>query len=184
MRTKKIILIAAAILLSVFIHRRAEAQIFAVRVNVLEALAATANVGIDISIADKWTLDVTGIWNPIDTPTFSSRFLGAQIGAKRWLYESFVGHFVGTQFTYGSYLWGGKSRYWKGDTAGFGVSYGYALLLSKRWNLTFEAGIGIYFMRDARQQRLTPDYDPIIIRHNRRWAIGPSRAEVSFNYLF
>lgn len=184
MNARKIILIITATLAAILMHQRAGAQIFAAKVNALSAITGTLNVGIDISLADKWTLDVAAYWNPINSAKYSSRILGVQVGAKRWFYESFVGHFVGAQFTYGNYLWGGSRRYWKGRAAGLGISYGYAWLLSKRWNITVEAGIGIYHMRDTRHERHTPDFEPIHILHARRWAVGPSRAEVSFNYLF
>ena len=68
--------------------------------------------------------------------------------------------------------------------AGIGFSYGYAWLLSKRWNITAEIGIGIYRMTDTRRDRMPPEYEPIFIHHYKRWVVGPSRAEVSFNYLF
>ena len=112
------------------------------------------------------------------------RLYAAQIGTKRWLYEAFVGHFIGGQLTYGNYLYGGSRRYYKGDMAGIGFSYGYAWLLSKRWNITAEIGIGIYRMTDTRRDRMPPEYEPIFIHHYKRWVVGPSRAEVSFNYLF
>lgn len=184
MNARKIILIITTSLTAILIHQRAGAQIFAAKVNTLAAITGTVNVGIDISVADRWTLDAAGCWNPINTSSCSSRILGVQVGAKRWLYESFVGHFFGAQFIYGSYMWGGSRRYWKGYTAGVGISYGYSWLLSKRWNITLEAGIGIYRMQDTRHERHNPDNEPIYIRHARRWAVGPSRAEVSFNYLF
>ena len=112
------------------------------------------------------------------------RLYAAQIGTKRWLYEAFVGHFIGSQLTYGNYLYGGSRRYYKGGMAGLGFSYGYAWLLSKRWNVTAEIGVGVFYMKDTRRDRTLPEYESIIIHHYKRWVVGPSRAEVSFNYLF
>lgn len=112
------------------------------------------------------------------------RLYAAQIGTKRWLYEAFVGHFIGSQLTYGNYLYGGSRRYYKGGMAGLGFSYGYAWLLSKRWNVTAEIGIGVFYMKDTRRDRIPPEYESIFIHHYKRWVVGPSRAEISFNYLF
>lgn len=162
----------------------AEAQYSAVRTNVIGLATGTVNVGFDVSVTDKWTLDVSGLWNPIDTDSFSCQFLGVQLGAKRWLYESFVGHFIGGQITYGSYLYGGSRRYYKGSMTGVGFSYGYSWLLSKRWNISAEIGVGIFRMKDTRRDRKLPEYEPVYVHHFKRWAIGPSRAEISFSYLF
>ena len=144
---------------------RAAAQFFSAKVNALAALTGTVNVGLDAAVADKWTLDVSGYWNPINSDSFSCRLYAAQIGTKRWLY-------------------GGSRHYYKGNMAGLGFSYGYAWLLSKRWNITAEIGVGVFYMKDTRRDRTLPEYESIIIHHYKRWVVGPSRAEVSFNYLF
>ena len=81
-------------------------------------------------------------------------------------------------------LYGGSRRYYKGGMAGLGFSYGYAWLLSKRWNVTAEIGIGVFYMKDTRRDRIPPEYESIFIHHYKRWVVGPSRAEISFNYLF
>ena len=103
---------------------RAAAQFFSAKVNALAALTGTVNVGLDAAVADKWTLDVSGYWNPINSDSFSCRLYAAQIGTKRWLYEAFVGHFISGQLTYGNYLYGGSRHYYKGNMAGLGFSYG------------------------------------------------------------
>ena len=163
---------------------RVAAQFFSAKVNALAALTATVNVGVDAAVADKWTLDLSAYWNPVNSDSFSCRLYAAQIGTKRWLYEAFVGHFIGSQLTYGNYLYGGSRRYYKGGMAGLGFSYGYAWLLSKRWNVTAEIGIGVFYMKDTRRDRIPPEYESIFIHHYKRWVVGPSRAEISFNYLF
>ena len=87
---------------------RVAAQFFSAKVNALAALTATVNVGVDAAVADKWTLDLSAYWNPVNSDSFSCRLYAAQIGTKRWLYEAFVGHFIGSQLTYGNYLYGGS----------------------------------------------------------------------------
>ena len=181
---KKILIVTLLAVLASSFARPAKAQFFAVKVNALAALTGTVNVGMDAALADKWSVDLSAYWNPINSASFSCRLYAAQIGAKRWLYEAFVGHFIGSQLTYGNYLYGGSRYYYKGNMAGVGFSYGYAWLLSKRWNITAEIGIGIYYMNDARKTRTQPEYEPIRIHKYERWVLGPSRAEVSFNYLF
>lgn len=181
---KKIICVSILTLIASLCSLTASAQFFAVKANALAAFTGTVNVGVDAAVQDKWTLDMSGYWNPINTDSFSCRLYGLQIGAKRWFYEAFVGHFVGGQLTYASYLYGGSRHYYKGHMSGIGLSYGYAWLLSKRWNLSAEIGIGLYRMKDTRRERTPSQYEPIFIHHYKRWVIGPSRAEISFSYLF
>ena len=47
-----------------------------------------------------------------------------------------------------------------------------------------ELGIGVFYMKDTRRDRIPPEYESIFIHHYKRWVVGPSRAEISFNYLF
>lgn len=184
MKTNKIIRGTMLLLCLLALHHKADAQFFGLRTNVLALATGTINAGLDLSVSDKWSTDISVSWNPIDTPTYSTRTIGVQVGTKRWLYESFVGHFIGAHMAYTDYRIGGKAHTYEGEAAAIGISYGYAWMLSKRWNLTLEAGMGIYYMRDTRQERRISDYEPYYLRHYRRWTIAPTRAEVSFNYLF
>lgn len=57
-------------------------------------------------------------------------------------------------------------------------------MLSKRWSLVAEVGVGLYFIRDDEKDCNTAWSDDELVRHSRRFAVGPSKAEVSFTYLF
>lgn len=65
-----------------------------------------------------------------------------------------------------------------------GFSYGYAWLLAPRWNLSVEAGLGVYYMKDDKRDHLVPDDRDEYIYHNRRILLGPSKCSVGFTYLF
>ena len=57
-------------------------------------------------------------------------------------------------------------------------------MLSKRWNVALEAGIGLFHTRDTRHDPTVSDWEDEYIYHTRRWTLLPSRLEVSFSYLF
>ena len=164
--------------------RRAAAQIFAVRANALAACGATLNAGAEAALTDNWSLELSGYWNPVNTASLSMNFHAVQIGSRYWLYESFVGHFVGGQLSYVGYDLGSRTRRYDGRAYGIGFSYGYAWMLSKRWFVILEAGIGLYRTRDTRRDPTVGDWDDEYIYHYRRWTLAPSRLEVSFSYLF
>lgn len=162
----------------------AAAQIFAVRADALAALTGTLHLGGEVSVADKWSVEASGYWNPVKSSSLSMNFHAVQISGRYWLYESFVGHFVGGQLSYVGYDLGSRTRRYDGRAYGLGVSYGYAWMLSKRWFMTVEAGLGIYRTRDTRRDPTVGDWDDEYIYHYRRWTLAPSRLEVSFSYLF
>ena len=127
--------------------RRAAAQIFAVRANALAACGATLNAGAEAALTDNWSLELSGYWNPVQTASLSMNFHAVQLGGRYWFYESFVGHFLGQHLTYADYDLGSRTRRYKGHAYGLGVSYGYAWMLSKRWNVAVEAGVSDYWRK-------------------------------------
>ena len=152
----------------------AAAQIFAVRADALAALTGTLHLGGEVSVADKWSVEASGYWNPVKSSSLSMNFHAVQISGRYWLYESFV---VG-------YDLGSRTRRYDGRAYGIGFSYGHAWMLSKRWFVTLEAGIGLYRTKDTRRDPTVGDWDDEYIYHYRRWTLAPSRLEVSFSYLF
>ena len=160
------------------------AQIFAVRADVAAALTGTLHLGVETAVTDRWTVEVSGYWNPIDMPKRSLNFAAVQAGGRYWLYEAFVGHFFGGQLSYVNYDLGSRTRRYNGRAHGVGVSYGYAWMLAKRWNVSVEAGIGLFHTNDIRRDPTVSDWADEYIYHNRRWTLAPSRLEVSFSYLF
>ncbi len=107
-----------------------------------------------------------------------------QVGGRYWLYEAFVGHFFGGQLSYVDYDLGSRTQRYDGRAYGIGLSYGYAWMLSKRWNVSVEAGFGLFHTNDTRRDLTVGDWDDKYVYRNRRWTLTPSRLEVSFSYLF
>ena len=79
---------------------------------------------------------------------------------------------------------GSRTRRYKGHAYGLGVSYGYAWMLSKRWNIALEAGVGLYRTKDTRRDPTVGDWEDEYIYHYRRWTLAPTKLEVSFSHLF
>lgn len=185
MKRKSIISILCVLTVALWgVPRRAAAQIFSVRVNALAALTATVYVGAEAALGDNWSLEAAAYWNPVQTKTFSARGYALQLGGRYWFYEPFVGHFLGQHVTYIDYDLGGRTKRYRGCAYGLGVSYGYAWMLSTRWNIALEVGIGIYRTRDTRRDPTVSDWDEEYLYHYRRWTVAPSRLELSFAYLF
>lgn len=184
MKRKRIILTALLLAALWIMPHKTSAQFFAVRADALAACTGTLHLGAEASVADRWSVEASGYWNPIRTSALSLTFGAVQLGPRYWFYESFVGHFVGVQLSYANYLVGRRTCRYDGWACGAGVSYGYAWMLSKRWNITVEGGIGIYRTKDTQRDPTVSDRDVEYIRHARRWVLAPSRLEVAVCYLF
>ncbi len=178
---KKLIIIAVMLL---SFSLAARAQFYGVKANALGWATGTVNAGVEMSVAKQWSVEVSGYWNPVKTEQFSARAWWVQPAARYWLYEHFVGHFFAAHPAYGQYDIGNDRWHYKGWLTGLGVSYGYTWILSKRWNLTAEGGIGLYYMRDTKRFYVIDDWSPERITHYRRIVLAPSKLEVSFSYLF
>ena len=140
-----------------------QAQKIAVKSNLLYDATATINAGVEIGLAPKWTLDLSGNFNGWDiTENRKWKHWAVQPEARYWFCERFAGHFLGVHAHGGQYNIGGvdlglnlfgtdfrklKDTRYQGWFAGGGVAYGYAWILGKHWNAEAEIGIGYSYTR-------------------------------------
>lgn len=159
MKKQRIILFLLLLAALWGIPRSAGAQIFAVRADALAALTGTLHLGGEVSVADKWSVEASGYWNPVKSSSLSMNFHAVQIGSRYWLYESFVG----VSSAGSSPMWttpsAARTKRYDGRAYGIGISYGYAWMLSKRWFVTVEAGVGLYRTTDTRRDPTVGDWE-------------------------
>lgn len=162
----------------------ASAQYSAVRVNALALAAGTLNVGVDVAVTQKWSVDVSGYWNPVSTESLRSEVLGIVAGVRRWRFEPHVGLFWGVHTALARYRVGNRRKRYNGWTAGVGSSVGYSWMLARRWNFSLEGGLGLYYMNDARWNPAPPPDEDVRVRHYRRIVVAPAKLEASFSFMF
>lgn len=125
------------------------------------AYTYTPNLGVEIGLGRRTTLDISGGYNPWN---LNSR--GGDKKLVHWLvqpeFRYFLcsrlgGHFFGVHGLYSEYNIGGhelpmlfgkeseKYRY-EGTAYGGGITYGYQFLIGKRWNLELSMGAGVVQM--------------------------------------
>lgn len=76
----------------------------AVKTNLLYDATTTINLGLEVGLADKWTLDVSGNYNPWEfSDNRQLKHFFIQPEARYWLCEKFNGHFFGLHGHYGKY---------------------------------------------------------------------------------
>lgn len=139
-------------ILLVLMALSASAQKVAVKTNVLYDVTTTLNIGVEFRVAPKWTIDVSGNYNPFEfSDDKKMKHWLVQPEARYWLCEAFNGHFfalhaLGGQFNVGNMDLGlfpsFKDARYEGNMYGAGIGYGYQFVLGKRWNLGLEIGAG------------------------------------------
>lgn len=174
-------------------------QNVAVKTNLLYDIAAyTANAGVEVGLAPRWTLDLSANYNSwtLSHDRKWKHWL-LQPEARYWFCDRFAGHFIGIHALGGQYNAGGLKnnisflgtdfsklsdyRY-QGWFIGSGIAYGYAWILGRHWNLEAEIGIGYVYTR----------YDSYpcascgkkIAEDKAHHYFGPTKAAINLVYTF
>lgn len=179
------------------------AQHFAVKTNTLYLATGTPNIGLEVAMGERWTVELEGGYNPW---TFDKEM---NMKAKHWLVSpefrywfcnSFQGHFIGINGNYTQFNIGAipipvhkafyslnqtpetdleKSRA-EGWAVGAGLTYGYAFPIARRWNMEFTAGFGYWYtVYNQYESRKCGLFQETIHKH----ALGPTSVGVSFIYM-
>ena len=176
---------------------KVNAQEWAIKTNVLYDATATINLGVEIGLAPKWTLDISGnlnAWSK-DEQTRWKHWL-VQPEARYWFCDRFSRHFIGAHAIGGAFNLGGinnhlsflgtdfsvlKEKRYQGYAYGGGIAYGFAFMLSEHINLELEAGFGYMYL----------DYDIYEcgncgrrIDEGTHHYVGPTKAAINLVFLF
>ncbi len=176
----------------------AKGQTVGIKTNLLYDATASANLGVEVEIAPRWSLDISGnlnAWN-IRTNQYLRHWF-AQPEARFWFCNPFQGHFIGIEAHGGQYNvgnWGTNFKFlgtdfhklrnsrYQGWFVGGGITYGYTWILHKHWNFEAEIGIGYSYTRFDRYPcancgtKIESDKS-----HN---YVGPTKAALNLIYVF
>lgn len=178
--------------------QNSKAQDVAIKSNLVADALASPNLGVEIGLAPKWTLDLTG--------EFNGWKMGSEKRWKHWLFQPevrywlcdrFSGHFFGLALHGGQYNIGGFNGRWnlfgtdarklkdtrfQGWFVGGGISYGYAWILGTHWNIEAQIGIGYSYTRYD-QFRCSGCGKKIKTDRPHNY-VGPTSADLNIVYLF
>lgn len=131
------------------------------KTNLLYDATATANLGVEVGLSQRWSVDVSGnynAWNPIEGSRWKHWLIQPEL--RFWTCDRFAGHFLAAHAIGGQYNFGGirnnitigKADFsqltdfrFQGWAAGAGLAYGYAWVLSRHLNLEAEIGAGYIY---------------------------------------
>lgn len=153
-------LLLSLILLGIWVGVRG--QDVAVKTNLLYDATLTANAGIEVGLAPRWSFDLSGNYNGWTVNGHKWKHWLAQPEIRYWFCDHFAGHFIGLHALGGQYNVGniknnihflghdfsklGDQRY-QGWYVGAGIAYGYSFILNRHLNLELELGLGYIYTR-------------------------------------
>lgn len=150
-------------------------------------MTTTLNLGLEIGLAPKWTLELPVNYNPWEfSKNRKLKHWLVQPEFRYWFCEKFNGHFLGFHGIAGGYNIGGikigslEDHRYEGNMYGAGISYGYQWILNKRWSIEATLGIGYVYL----------DYDKFpceqcgkkIGNYTKNY-FGPTKAGISLIYI-
>lgn len=191
------IIFRLCLLMALFAFLPAKAQTVGIKTNLLYDAALSPNLGVEIGLAPRWSLDVSGNINAWTINDRKWKHWLAQPEVRYWLCERFQGHFFGLHLLGGQYNVGNipgakdflgnkfseiKDHRFQGWAAGAGIAYGYAWILGKHWNLEAEIGLGWAYTRYDKYPCANcgtkEESDRV---HN---YVGPTKAALNLVYIF
>ncbi len=182
---------------------RSDAQKVGLKTNALYWATTTPNLGLEFGMGDRFSLELSGGYNPwtlcVDNNRKVKHFLVSP-EVRYWFCESFNGHFLGLKANYTMFNVGDvhvlNSFYEsKGDgpfidaclnsrvegwAAGAGITYGYSWIISPRWNMEVDLGIGYWYADyDRFESRKCGLFQDSAIKH----VFGLTDLGLSFIYM-
>ena len=194
MKRKKCFFLAIFLLFGALQGR---AQDWAIKTNLLYDATATVNLGVEVGVAPKWTIDISGNLNAWSKDSRTKwKHLFVQPEARYWFCDRFSRHFVGAHLLGGAFNFGAinnnlsflgtdftvlNQKRYQGYAYGAGVAYGFAFMLSEHLNLELEAGVGYMLL----------DYEVFECNDCGRRVgegihhyVGPTKAAINLVYVF
>lgn len=195
---KKLILVTSLILIPLLTGAQEplagqRGSAFGLKTNLPYWGTATFNLGAELWLAPKWTVEAEVGLNPFsgkhDDGSYgrSLKHFRLHPELRYWFCEAFHKSFVGVHVPFLVYNFSDvkildlENERRQGWGAGIGVSYGYQWLLHEHWNLEATLGVGYLYL----------DYDKFPCKNcgqkqtglNRHY-FGPTQAAVSLIYMF
>lgn len=175
----------------------ANAQELGLKTNLLYDATMTVNLGAELKVAPKWSIDLSGNLNAW-TLSHSRRWKHwmVQPEVRYWLCDATAGHFfaahaLGGQFNVGhlgfardilGYNFGNlRDHRYQGWFWGAGIGYGYSWILGEHWNLEAEIGVGWVH---ARYDVFECEGCGKRVGHGNKDFVMPTKAAINFVYVF
>ncbi len=159
------------------------AQRVALKSNLIDWATLSPNLAMEVRLNQKFTLDISATTHPFSftIADIKATHFRLQPELRYWFNRPMARHFVGVGLLGGLYNLRVKEHFYEGDIWGAGITYGYAFVLSRHWNMEATLGVG---MARARAFDYRVDEEKPATPNLLKWTPVPIRLGLSFSYLF
>lgn len=183
----------------IFFPAKASAQRVAVKSNLLYDATSTVNIGVEIALSRKVTIDIPLNYNPwgfSDNKKMKHFMIQPEI--RLWSCEKFNGNFWGIHTHYGYYNMGGmlpfgfkdgkffgienrtiKKYRFQGYLLGAGISFGHQWMITNKWSAEFEVGVGYTYLNYKKY--FSQKCGDMISNESKNY-LGPTKVALSIIY--
>lgn len=158
----------------------------ALKTNMLYDALMVPNIGIEFYLGRQWSVAGNWMyaWWKNDRVHNYWRTYGGDVELRRWLGTTTLrGHHLGAYAQILTYDFELGNRGYLGDrwTYGAGISYGYSMPITRRFNIDFSIGVG--FLHGKYKEYLPQDGHYVWQSTKMRNWIGPTKVEISLVWL-
>ncbi len=168
------------ILIAVFYSSSLSAQRFAIKTNALTWATLSPNLGVELVVAEKVTLNLSTTFNPFKIKDYKLHFVQVQPEIKYWFGRPLAEHYLGVTGFFANNNMQFNDSYYKGDAYAVGLTYGYAWVLSNRWSMEASLGFGVIHYRQF--HRLKDETYPTMPNKTGN-KVAPVKIGLSFYYI-
>lgn len=158
-------------------------QRVALRTNTLDWATLTPNLTLEARLSQRFTLGFGLAGNPVKVTVRDTRFNSFRFmpELRYWFNRPMAKHYAGVALLASNFDLAHKDTRKQGDIFGAGLTYGYALVLGRHWNVEFTAGAGLGYARyfdylQAERRPSSPNVNKLMVI--------PMNIGVSFTYIF
>ena len=158
--------VVVIVLLSPFFSQRAAAQVFAVSSNVALDALQMPSLAVEFTTGNSYSVALSGFgcYKPWGQ---DARIVSVQPEVRWWLSRRPMHkHFIGVALPMARYKIECNSKVYDGYGLGIGVTFGYVISLSSRWNIGLHAGVQNFFYKQKEYWHGDP-YDERYILNGR-----------------
>ena len=167
---------------SACVCQEASAQRVALKTNTIDWVAMSPNLAFEARLSRRMSVQLSLAGNPFPFHPFDIKLSNFRVEPelRYWFNRPMARHFMALLLTAATYSLGFKDRHINGDAVAAGFSYGYALVLSRHWNMEAEVGVGVAHVKafDYRGEECPKE------KNLSKIMPVPVRLGLSFAYIF
>ena len=140
------------------------------------------NLAVEARLSRRLSLQMSFAANPFSFKVLDTRLTNYRIEPelRYWFNRPMARHFMGLAFSGGAFNLRLREHCYKGNGFAAGLTYGYALVLNRHWNVEFTLGLGL--ARVWGYNYLHQNGQPVNSNMD-RWVPVPVGTGISFSYI-